>query len=226
MKYLTWRRFAEAVVVLATLLFVSACGSATSTGSTQTTTVTYQLQMQFFSHETNLSTVVDPQVFIASPTTPAGTGPQGIMHVVGVKPASAQDPPNTPLLNADAAPLGVTLGAWKAATGSAMLSCRNGQETVINSFQHLLPNAVYSLFVVHFRVNGAQRFTPLGASDGSNNNFTASAAGEGTETSTLSPCLTSDDGVVLIWHSDGHSHGASPGVLGVTWHNHLIFPVS
>jgi len=31
---------------------------------------------------------------------------------------------------------------------------------------------------------------------------------------------------VIIWHSDGHTHGATPGQLGVTWHNSLITPVS
>ncbi|GAC1358556.1 MAG: hypothetical protein NVS4B11_14760 [Ktedonobacteraceae bacterium] len=228
MTHSTYRRCFGIAIALSILLLLSACGSATSTSGTQTTSmkVMYELHMQFFSHEAHLSTVIDPQMFVSAPTTPAGLGPQNIKHVAGVKPVPAQDSPSTPLLNADGTSLGVTLGTWKSATGGATLSCRNGTETITSSFQHLLPNAAYSLFIVHLHVNGPKRFTPLGAANGSNNNFTSNAQGEGTKTSILSLCLNSSNAVVLIWHSDGHTHGASPGVLGVTWHNQLIFPVS
>lgn len=66
--------------------------------------VDYQLHMVFFSHEAGLSTVIDPQMFVASPGTPAGVGPQGIVHVAGVAPAPMADAPGTPLLNADGCP--------------------------------------------------------------------------------------------------------------------------
>jgi len=228
MKHSTYRRYFGIAIALSILLLLSACGSTTSTSGTQTTSmkVVYELHMQFFSQESHLSAAIDPQMFVSAPATPEGLGPQNIKHVAGVKPVPAQDSPITPLLNAESTPLSVTLGTWKSTTGGATLSCRNGTETVTSSFQHLLPNAAYSLFIVHLHVNGSKRFTPLGAANGSNNNFTSNAQGEGTKTSILSPCLNSSNAVVLVWHSDGHTHGVSLGVLGVTWHNQLIFPVS
>src|SRR6516225_4632446 len=40
----------------------------------------------FFSKETHQTDAVDPQVFVADPQSQAGTGPQGIEHVAGIRP--------------------------------------------------------------------------------------------------------------------------------------------
>lgn len=66
------------------------------------------------------------------------------------------------------------------------------------------------------------RFTPLGAPDGSDNSFTADPADNGGKAVETSPCLTSAVAVVLVWHRDGQTHGASIWTPG-TSHNQLIF---
>lgn len=120
----------------------------------------------------------------------------------------------------------MTLGQWESARGQATLVCHDGREVVQSQFRHLIPGGVYSLFVVHFAVQGVGRFTPLGAADGSDNSFVANPAGHGATVITTAPCLTSSaEGVVLVWHSDGQTHGPSIGTPGVTSHNQLIFRV-
>jgi len=203
-----------------------AARSELSGASQWSTRVVYQPHMVFFSHEAGLSTIIDPQMFVSAPGTPAGTGPQGIVHVANFTPAPAADPPATVLYNADGQDLGLTLGEWEAAQGRGMLRCGGDGATAVSHFQHLVPRGVYSLFVVHFAVQGSGRFTPLGAADGSNNSFVANPAGQGHERSLVTPCLTSgSEGVVLVWHSDDQTHGASLGSPGVTSHNQLIFRV-
>jgi hypothetical protein len=148
-----------------------------------------------------------------------------IQHAAGVTPASKTDPPATPLLGADGAPLGITLGQWENAAGSLSLTCAGGRETAVSRLSGLIPNAVYSVFVVHLAVQGAGRFTPFGDAAGTTNNFTTPAAGTATPTDTVDGCLTNQEAVVVIWHSDHQSHGASGGNLGVDWHNSLITKV-
>jgi len=69
--------------------------------------------MDFFSHESHLAVVIDPQMFTSSPGTPAGVGRQGVSHVAGFAPVREDASPSTPLFNADGVALGVTLGAWE-----------------------------------------------------------------------------------------------------------------
>jgi len=184
--------------------------------------LTFQLHMDFFSHETNQPQITDPQVFVAAPAAPAGTGPQNIPHAAGVAPAHSSDPDSTPLVDAEAKPLNVTLGTWKAARGQATLRCQGDGETLSGHFTGLLSNASYSLFDVHLRVQGAGRFTPLSPG----NSFQSAASGTNDVTvGDIHPCLTSDDAVLLVWNSDGKPHGDSVGSLGMDTHNHLIAPV-
>ncbi len=185
----------------------------------------YQLHAVFFSREARQPRVIDPQMFVAAPRAPGGIGPQMIRHVAGVLPVLASDPAATPLLDALGRPLGVTLGRWEAARGTATLTCQDGSATLVSRFTRLLPRAAYSLFVVHLRVQGPRRFTPLGAPDGRGSSFVTDASGTWTETSVIAPCLTPAEAVVLVWDSDGRSHGPVIGQPGVTAHNHLIVPV-
>jgi hypothetical protein len=188
--------------------------------------LTYQLHMDFFSHESHLASVIDPQVFVSAPGTPAGTGPQKIPHSAGVAPATKADPPDTPLLAADGTPLQITLGQWESAAGSVALTCNGGQQTAASQLRGLLPSGVYSVFVVHLNLQGPGRFTPFGDAAGTTNNFTAAADGTATPTTTMNGCLTNQEAVLVIWHSDHQTHGASGGTLGVDWHNSLITPVT
>jgi len=185
----------------------------------------YQLHAVFFSREARQPRVIDPQMFVAAPGSAGGIGPQMIRHVAGVLPVLAADPAATPLLDALGRPLGVTLGRWEAARGTATLTCRGGSSTLVSRFTDPLPRAAYSLFVVHLRVQGPRRFTPLGAPDGRGSSFITGPSGTWTETSVIAPCLTLSEAVVLVWDSDGRSHGPLIGQPGVTAHNHLIVPL-
>jgi hypothetical protein len=190
-----------------------------------TASVPFQLHMDFFSSESHQPSVIDPQVFVSAPGTPAGTGPQMIPHVAGIAPAAKTDPPDTPLLAADGTPLGITLSQWTSAAGSLSLTCDSGRETAVNDLRGLVPAGVYSIFVVHLTVQGPGRFTPFGDIAGTTNNFTASPDGTAAPTTTLDGCLNQQEAVVVIWHSDRTAHGASGGTLGVDWHNSLIAKV-
>jgi len=199
---------------------------STSVASTPSAgTATYQLHMDFFSHESKLSPVIDPQVFLAAPAAPAGTGPQNINHVAGIAPAPKVGDASTPLLAADGSTLNITRGEWEKAAGTVAVSCPNGSEQAISHLTGLIPGGSYSTFVVHLDVQGAGRFTPWGDTQGSTNNFTADTTGTASPTNTVPGCFTSRAAVVIIWHSDGQPHGPTPGELGVSWHNSLITPL-
>jgi hypothetical protein len=178
--------------------------------------------MDFFSQESHQASVIDPQVFVSAAGAPAGTGPQMIPHAAAVAPAAITDPADTPLVAADATPLGITLTQWESAAGSLSLTCDGGQETAASQLRGLVPGGVYCVFVVHLTVQGPNRFTLFGDAAGTTNNFTASAEGTATPTTTVTECLSAQEAVVVIWHSDHNSHRASGGTLGVDWHNSLI----
>ena len=197
--------------------------SAASTGGTGD--ATYQLHMAFFSAESKITPVIDPQVFVAEAGAKAAVGPQMISHVAGVAPAKQAGSPTSPLLAADGTPLKITLGQWEKAAGTVAFSCVNGKESAASTLAGLIPSATYSAFVVHLNVQGAGRFTPWGDAAGTTNNFTASSAGTAFPTHSVTGCLGTDSAAVIIWHSDGKTHGPTPGTLGVTWHNSLITPL-
>ena len=199
---------------------------STSVASTPSAgTAPYQLHMDFFSHESKLSPVIDPQVFLAAPAAPAGTGPQTIKHVAGIAPAPKAGDASTPLLAADGSTLNITRGAWEKAAGTVAVSCTDGSEQAISHLTGLIPGGAYSTFVVHLDIQGAGRFTPWGDAQGTTNNFTADTTGTASPTNTVPGCLTNRAAVVIIWHSDGHPHGPTPGEIGVSWHNSLITPL-
>jgi len=97
------RAVRTAAIAAAAVIAVAACSSSQTSGATSSSTTsspasaapgsggaagtaTYQLHMDFFSHESKLSTVIDPQVFQASAGAAAGPGPQGISHAAGIAP--------------------------------------------------------------------------------------------------------------------------------------------
>jgi len=235
------RAVRTAAIAAAAVIASAACSSSQTSGATSSTTgspasaapgsggaagtATYQLHMDFFSHESKLSTVVDPQVFQASAGAAAGPGPQGISRAAGIAPTPKDAPAATTLLGADGTALNVSLGQWEKAAGTVAFSCVAGSEQAISQLSGLIPAGSYSTFVVHLDVQGKGRFTPWGDASGSTNNFTASASGTASVSNSVSGCLTSREAAVIIWHSDGRPHGAAPGVLGVTWHNSLITPL-
>lgn len=205
------------------VLAFTGCGSSGS--AVAGPKATYQLHMEFFSHESGLSKVIDPQMFVATPGTPAGIGPQMVPHGAGVSPVPHDDPPATLLLSANGDPLHITLGQWEKAAGTVALSCTNNVESADSTLTGLIPKALYSVFVVHLNVNGAGRFTPLGNSAGTNDTFSSSGSGTASTTQHVDGCLDHQEAIVVIWHSDHMAHGSTPGTLGVTWHNSVITQV-
>jgi hypothetical protein len=175
----------------------------------------------FFSRETHQKVAIDPQVFVKASGVTAGVGPQNIRHVAGFAPARLSDPPSTPLFNADGQPLDITLGRWLGARGTATIeAARSGGARVAASFSGLIPRGTYSLFRVTFRPGG-NTFTPLDGT-GASNSFTAGTTGTAGVTVRAPTPLTHANAVLLVYHSDGRTHGTSRGAPGVTAHHQLI----
>lgn len=185
----------------------------------------YQLHMTFFSTESNLTPVIDPQIFMADAAAAAGIGPQQISHAAGVAPAAQSGADSTPLFAADGSQLKVTLGQWEKAAGTVTFTCEHKKETADSALTGLIPSALYSVFVVHLRISGAARFTPWGDAAGTDNSFTASATGTAQPSNTVRGCLGPNSAAVVVWHSDGKTHGSIPGTIGQNWHNSVIAPL-
>jgi hypothetical protein len=179
----------------------------------------------FFSSSTGATPAVDPQVFVKDPAAAAGVGPQSIAHADGYRPALVQsDPPASPLFNAHGAPLGLTLGQWLGATGSADFETinANAQRATVR-FAGLSPYGAYSVFV-HPAGQDDTVFTPLGGA-GSGNAFVADAGGSAVVNVFVSPPLAPGSAVVVVFHSDGLTHAMDFGAPGITSHIQLIaFP--
>jgi hypothetical protein len=183
--------------------------------------VSFATHAAFFSQATHRTPALDPQIFVRQDAVPPGTGPQGIEHVAGVRPAQPDDVPDLVAYDAQGRSLGFSLARWFGASGSATFELLpSGGERIHASFGKLLPFGVYSLFRIEFTPAGAV-FTPLDGS-GVSNTFTAGADGSGgVELATTTP-LAAGDAVVLIYHSDGTAHGAARGEIGLTAHQQLI----
>jgi hypothetical protein len=176
---------------------------------------------EFFSAETKQKKALDPQVFVMEPSAPAAAGPQGIKHAAGVRTAWISDAANTSIFNAEIRPLDMSLGQWLGATGHVILSSMpDGKERVTVAFSGLKPGGHYSLFENHFDQQPIG-FTPLDGS-GSDNSFVADKSGRGVSTVIAPSALSHDNAVLLVYHSDGKTHGKSRGDIGVNAHHQLI----
>lgn len=177
----------------------------------------------FFSSETHQPAAIDPLVFVHTPGAASGLGPQNIAHVAGVVPALLSAPPDTPLYNADGKPLGTTLGRWLTASGTGSIDPAadlGHADRVTVSFTGLIPGGLYSLFEVAFLPSG-NTFAPLDGS-GLRHNFVALDNGTARATVLTPAPLTHSNAVLLVYHSDGQTHGMSRGAPGVTAHHQLI----
>lgn len=133
----------------------------------------------------------------------------------------------------------VTLGEWDAVSGRATVKCINkGTHTVIH-VSGLIPNGVYTIWQLVFKAPGFDGtfanlvgVGALGANDGGDNAFRASAAGEGAVSaitpggplSALAPGATTKYDIaacslqdefevhyVGAYHLDGRTYGPVPG---------------
>jgi hypothetical protein len=175
----------------------------------------------FFSTEVKLKQALDPQVFVEAPSAEAATGPQGIKHVAGFRNALVADDSTREIFTGDGKPMNITLGQWLSAKGDVVLTpMPRGAERVDVAMSGLKPNGLYSLFENHFDQMPVG-FTPLDGY-GKDNSFVASADGRGA-VSIMSPShLTHDNAVLIVYHSDGQTHGKSRGEIGLNAHHQLI----
>jgi hypothetical protein len=179
----------------------------------------------FYSSSTSATPAVDPQVFVKDSTATAGVGPQSIAHAAGYRPALLQsDPAGSPLFNAHGAPLGLTLGQWLGATGSADFETINANaQSATVRFAGLSPYGAYSVFV-HPPGQDETAFLPLDGA-GVGNTFVADAGGSASLNVFVSPPLANGSAIVVVFHSDGLTHGLDFGAPGITSHIQLIaFP--
>ncbi|MGF6638383.1 hypothetical protein [Paraburkholderia sp. 35.1] len=181
----------------------------------------FETHAAFFSRETQQKTPLDPQVFVEQPGAPAATGPQGIKRSAGLRNALIADTPTLPLKTATGQRMNLTLGAWLGARGEAILTPQpDGREKVTVVLSGLKPNGHYSLFENHFNEKPIG-FTPLDGS-GQDNDLVADAEGNAALTTIAPVPLTHDNAVLVVYHSDGKSHGKQRGEIGVTAHHQLI----
>jgi hypothetical protein len=214
-----WSNFSR--LFIATLAFTLTAAFTVSEAA-DSTRLTFTTHAAFFSTETHQAKPIDPQVFVRDPAAPAATGPQGIRHVAGVRPALIdQDPGATPLVNANGEPLGFDLADWLGAKGVVTITrSARGKIEVSARFTHLRPGGYYSLFENHFDQQPIG-FTPLDET-GKTNNFVASKIGSTRVTVVAPQPLTHANAVLLVYHSDKMFHSEQRGDPGVNAHHQLI----
>lgn len=202
----------------ATGLLIASVGSSFAASPLKLDFVTHAA---FFSAETKQPKTLDPQVFVEDASASEATGPQGIKHVAGVRPAYIdQDARTSKLFNAEHKPLGFDLQSWLSAIGTATIAEKDGKVTLDATFKNLQPNASYSLFENHFDTKPIT-FTPIDGA-GKTNSFTAKADGTASVTVTLPSMPTHDNAVLLIYNSGGHPQGTERGRIGVDAHHQII----
>lgn len=116
-----------------------------------------------------------------------------------------------------------TVGEWLAATGSGVYTLDGDIARMDFTFQNLVPNSVYTMWCMttNAETGGMIEF-PCGAPDGSESIFQTDAEGMGRYTLTLPPLPEKTDtnttALAIAYHSDGLTHGESPGDYGKNVH--------
>lgn len=183
--------------------------------------MTFVTHAAFFSAETRQPKAIDPQVFVEDASAPVATGPQGIKHDAGIRPALIdQDARTSKLFNAEHKPLGFDLQSWLSPTGSVTISDDGGKVTMEAVFKGLQPNASYSLFENHFDTKPIS-FTPIDGS-GKTNSFTTKSDGSASVSVTMPGMPTNANAVLVIYNSGGQPHGLERGRIGIDAHHQLI----
>ncbi|WGS22104.1 MULTISPECIES: hypothetical protein [unclassified Bradyrhizobium] len=183
--------------------------------------MTFVTHAAFFSAETKQPKAIDPQVFVEDASAQAATGPQGIKHDAGVRPALIdQDAKTSKLFSADHRPLGFDLQSWLSASGTVTIADQDGKVTLEATFKGLQPNASYSLFENHFDTTPIS-FTPVDGT-GKTNSFTTKPDGSASVSVTMPSMPTHANAVLLIYNSGGQPHGLERGRIGIDAHHQLI----
>lgn len=125
-------------------------------------------------------------------------------------------------------PLGFTLEEWLAASGEGTYTLHGDSATLVVNFENLVPNGIYTAWCgrLGFTPSFAMVDMPCGPVDGSQNAFQADDTGNATFELTMHPLLASDDDffadIAFAYHSDGQTHGMSPGEFGKNSHVQLF----
>lgn len=147
---------------------------------------------------------------------------------------TAKETPHDPFNPAAVGPhkkgeaLGMTLGQWLKHSGQGRYTCTDGVGSLDLDFTGLVPNGVYTMWHAFMALPPPVPFTgtldlPLGARDGSESVFTASADGKAAFKHTFQPCLQMSDTwttsmLAIAYHSDGNTYGGHPGKFGLNAH--------
>ncbi len=208
----------------ATAISLVGLGSLTAMAAhaaTESRVLDFETHAAFFSNETHQKSPLDPQVFVAAQGAPAAVGPQGIKREAGVRNALIADAPTLPIMSASGQPLDMSLGAWLNAKGQVILTPQpNGREKVTVILSGLKPHGHYSLFENHFDQKPVG-FTPLDG-NGTDNDVVADAEGKAVLTTVSPTTITHNNAVLVVYHSDGKTHGRMRGEIGVNAHHQLI----
>lgn len=127
--------------------------------------------------------------------------------------------------------LGMTLEQWLGAKGSGTYTVDGDTANLDLTFDALVPNGVYTVWCsrLTFPPNPKVVDRPCGAEDGTQNSFKAFANGGGEFKLTMKPVEESTKEtasvIALAYHSDGKTHGASPGDFGLNSHVQIFFLV-
>ncbi|MHB8494622.1 MAG: hypothetical protein ACYC9Z_09565 [Casimicrobiaceae bacterium] len=195
---------------------------ASITAAQQPVALAFVTHAAFFSQEAHQPKALDPQVFVRDSSAKAAMGPQNIDHVEGYRNALLTDPTDSPMFTARGKPLvGFTLGSWLGARGEVTITpLKSGRAKIVAKFTGLRPHGVYSLFENHFDQKPIG-FTPLDGK-GTKNSFVAKVNGTAAITVIAPAMLTNANAILVVYHSDGKTHGTSRGVIGVTAQHQLI----
>lgn len=125
--------------------------------------------------------------------------------------------------------LGFTLKQWLGATGAGTYTVTGDNAELNLTFTNLVPNGTYTVWCSRItlppNVNIVDK--PCGAPDGSENAFTADAAGNTIFNLKLKPLEESTKetvtAIALAYHSDGKTYGAAPGDFGLNSHVQIAF---
>ena len=131
-----------------------------------------------------------------------------------------------PILDPNGDP--VTLSKWLRIDGTARMKCQGNGTRVTLKYTGLIPNGVYSTWVVVFDGSNLLGAGALGRPDGTQNHFRASSSGEGQLDVIMPPgvlsfipytigsCLLNNPPISEVqihtaYHIDGQTHGGVPG---------------
>ncbi len=144
--------------------------------------------------------------------------------MAGCRPLLLRDPPDAKLFTAEGKPLPLAASTWFRASGRVTITpSASGGAEIVATFTGLEPKGVYSLFENHFDVKPIG-FTPLDG-PGTTNSFVAGGDGSAMVKLHAPDVPTSVNAVLLVYHSDGKTHGRSRGEIGVNAHHQLIAKV-